>query len=110
MSNTSTAAITDAVVAAITDAVVAVVAATTDAVVAAVAGSSSTFDPFLDLSVPIHRDDENESRKTSFLGSLRGSVSSHGDNNKSTLDKCLAKFTGAFVARSDSVSLFISCD
>jgi hypothetical protein len=62
---------------------------------------SSTYDPFLDLSVPIYRESESStpSSRTSFLGTLRNTVSGAtggggSDGNKSTLEKCLEKFTG----------------
>jgi hypothetical protein len=61
---------------------------------------SSTYDPFLDLSVPIYRESESTpSSRTSFLGTLRNTVSGAtggggSDGNKSTLEKCLEKFTG----------------
>jgi hypothetical protein len=49
---------------------------------------SYTFDPFLDLSVPISKESEGGSR--GLFGSIRQSSS----DNKSTLEKCLEKFTG----------------
>ena len=59
---------------------------------------SSTYDPFLDLSVPIPRDSDTPApARHSILGSLRNSVgvgSAADCNNKSTLEKCLEKFTG----------------
>jgi hypothetical protein len=54
---------------------------------------SSSYDPFLDLSVPIYRESENA--KNTFLGAIRNSTVGGGDSsNKSTLEKCLEKFTG----------------
>eukprot|EP01032_Pedospumella_encystans_P029593 gene29593-33414_t len=60
---------------------------------------SSSYDPFLDLSVPIIRDcDLVTPAKSTFLGSIRSgvnSISGSGGNgeNKSTLERCLEKFT-----------------
>jgi len=60
---------------------------------------SSSYDPFLDLSVPIIRDcDLVTPAKSTFLGSIRSGVnsisgSSGNGENKSTLERCLEKFT-----------------
>lgn len=70
---------------------------------------SSSYDPFLDLSVPIYRESDGQQPLRSFLGSIRSSIgggggvgggagrasSAGGDANKSTLEKCLEKFTGS---------------
>lgn len=73
---------------------------------------SSSYDPFLDLSVPIHRESEHQPAR-SFLGTIRSSMggggggaassSGGGDANKSTLEKCLEKFTGKYCGGNFSV-------
>ena len=53
--------------------------------------SSSSFDPFLDLSVPIPISTPSKG----LLGSIRNSMSGAESNKTaSTLEKCLSKFTG----------------
>ena len=65
---------------------------------------SSSFDPFLDLSVPIYRGENTEPstkiQSSSMLSALKSTViNSISDNNKiSTLEKCLGKFTGNLVS------------
>ncbi|KAJ1416926.1 hypothetical protein B484DRAFT_305941, partial [Ochromonadaceae sp. CCMP2298] len=68
---------------------------------------SSTYDPFLDLSVPISSDAEPTPPK-SFLGSLRHSVAGAGDS-KSTLEKCLEKFTAEEVLDNENMYLCEKC-
>ncbi|KAJ1408048.1 hypothetical protein B484DRAFT_456427 [Ochromonadaceae sp. CCMP2298] len=68
---------------------------------------SSTYDPFLDLSVPIYRDSDANQAK-GFLGSLRHSVAGAGDG-KSTLEKCLEKFTMGEVLDNDNMYLCEKC-
>lgn len=64
---------------------------------------SSSYDPFLDLSVPIHKG-ESEPPKT-LLGSLKISSGSV-ETNKSTLEKCLGIFTGRTTASAPTRSRF----
>eukprot|EP00601_Ochromonadales_sp_CCMP2298_P009869 CAMPEP_0173253734 /NCGR_PEP_ID=MMETSP1142-20121109/21496_1 /TAXON_ID=483371 /ORGANISM="non described non described, Strain CCMP2298" /LENGTH=701 /DNA_ID=CAMNT_0014187019 /DNA_START=51 /DNA_END=2156 /DNA_ORIENTATION=- len=68
---------------------------------------SSTYDPFLDLSVPIYRDSDANQAK-GFLGSLRHSVAGAGDS-KSTLEKCLEKFTAEEVLDNENMYLCEKC-
>jgi len=64
---------------------------------------SSSYDPFLDLSVPIHKG-ESEQPKT-LLGSFKISSGSV-ETNKSTLEKCLGIFTGRTTASAPTRSRF----
>lgn len=65
---------------------------------------SSSYDPFLDLSVPIHKG-ESEPPKTTLLGSFKISSGSV-ETNKSTLEKCLGIFTGRATASAPTRSRF----
>jgi hypothetical protein len=73
---------------------------------------SSTYDPFLDLSVPIFSENEATPPK-SFLGSLRHSVGGGGGDRdtppKSTLEKCLGKFTAEEVLDNENMYLCEKC-
>lgn len=60
---------------------------------------SHSFDPFLDISVPIFREGETSSR--SLFGSIRTNATPP-ESNKSTLEKCLAKFTAEEVLDGDN--------
>lgn len=51
---------------------------------------SSTYDPFLDLAVPIHKETESGGTR-GFMSAMKNVA---GVDNKSTLEKCLIKFTG----------------
>jgi len=76
---------------------------------------SSTYDPFLDLSVPIHRDvpssrgDSTAQPTRSFLGSIRSTAAFGSDPNKSTLEKCLQKFTAEEVLDGDNMYTCEKC-
>lgn len=74
---------------------------------------SNSFDPFLDLSVPIYRDPDATSGKGGFLGSFRTSNPNSGitgaDSNKSTIEKCLAKFTAEEFLDGDNMYMCEKC-
>lgn len=61
---------------------------------------SSSYDPFLDLSVPIHKEGENGTR--GFMSAMKN-VTHAGGDNKSTLEKCLTKFTAEEMLDGDNM-------
>jgi len=65
---------------------------------------SSSYDPFLDLSVPIYKV-ESESPKT-ILGSFKSSLV---ETNKSTLEKCLGIFTAEEILDGDNMYMCEKC-
>ena len=70
---------------------------------------SSSYDPFLDLSVPIHKG-ESEPPKT-LIGSLKSSLGSGSvETNKSTLEKCLGIFTGIYSCCTHTLFTHSRCD
>lgn len=64
---------------------------------------SYAFDPFLDLSVPIYREGETSSR--GLFSSIRQATST--SENRSTLEKCLEKFTAEEVLDGDNM---VTCE
>lgn len=53
--------------------------------------------------MPIYRDSDAAPARSSFLGTIRSTVSAaasggSSDANKSTLEKCLEKFTGVCIS------------
>jgi ubiquitin C-terminal hydrolase len=64
---------------------------------------SYAFDPFLDLSVPIHRDGEGTNK--GLFSTIRQVTNT--SENRSTLEKCLEKFTSEEVLDGDNM---VKCD
>lgn len=64
---------------------------------------SYAFDPFLDLSVPIYREGETSSR--GLFSTIRQATST--TENRSTLEKCLEKFTAEEVLDGDNM---VTCE
>lgn len=71
---------------------------------------SFAFDPFLDLSVPISKESEGAAGSKGLFGTLRQAVSVPASDNKSTLEKCLEKFTSEEILDGDNMVTCEQCN